>query len=141
MSATPLLLRMLLCLVLIVTGTGTTFAATRMAVAQPTQTAEPASSTGQATHEMAKSHCADREAMGSTTAGGHDAAVASDAGKLPAPDCCKGDCGCACLQATPAAFAVLSMPAAVIGRAMNVRPVNLVYRTPALPNVIRPPIG
>jgi len=127
-------------MILILDGIGTSVAATRMAF-QPAMPAAVSMALRHATPNSTKHHCADGQQTGSAADAGHEAELPAGTGKHPAPDCCQATCDCACLQATPASFVMVFMPRPVIARAANTRIVNLAYPTPALPHLIRPPIG
>lgn len=57
-------------------------------------------------------------------------------------DCCKSNtCGCACTQAAQAPLPGLNLVAPVIDHSRSVRRLTLAHAAPALPHLIRPPIG
>jgi hypothetical protein len=65
----------------------------------------------------------------------------SSKSKHSTPDCCKsGTCRCACLHGV-AAIPMLPFNAAFIEHAYSMRPMVLGHAAPALPHLIRPPIG
>ncbi|MGO4549795.1 CopL family metal-binding regulatory protein [Lysobacter sp. 2RAF19] len=121
MRPLPCLLRLLLCLALLANGTTTAFANARMAlsdVATSTQHAAPP--------------C-------------HEATAAHDAPAAPSAshaDCCPpGACMCSCI----AQAATLPMPGIVAWMprpaSVSVAARDASRASPALPNLIRPPIG
>lgn len=62
--------------------------------------------------------------------------------KHPAPDCCKfGACRCACLHSAPAAVPMMIYTPALVDHSQSVLPIALGHVAPALPHLIRPPIG
>jgi hypothetical protein len=63
-------------------------------------------------------------------------------GKHPSPDCCKtGSCRCACVQTMQVVAAAWTAPAQLLNQAASLRPLPLGHAEPALPHLIRPPIG
>lgn len=144
MTPFAILLRVLLSLSLILNGTGTAMAATRMLIDHAaTSATEPVDATA---NVAVAAPCHHHAGM---AANAHEAstAIADDANKAvksrhPPRDCCKsGNCGCACLLATPAVVAVVSLPAAVVGRDANAWVVMHGHASPTLAHLIRPPIG
>jgi hypothetical protein len=70
------------------------------------------------------------------------AAADTDQSQRPAPDCCQSDaCRCACVHHAPAAIVGLDFHAPLIEHAASVRPMSSGHADPALPHLIRPPIG
>ncbi|WP_372364170.1 CopL family metal-binding regulatory protein [Xanthomonas sp. NCPPB 3583] len=62
--------------------------------------------------------------------------------KQPAPDCCKSSaCRCACMHSAPATVAMMIFTPALVGHSQSVLPIALGHAAPALPHLIRPPIG
>lgn len=58
------------------------------------------------------------------------------------PDCCKSAaCRCACVHQAQAAVPVVAFHAAAIERVSGVRPMKSGHASPAIPHLIRPPIG
>jgi len=65
----------------------------------------------------------------------------TDAG-TPSPDCCEsGACRCVCLHHGQLATIAVASIAAAIVHTDSVRPMFSVHASPALPHLIRPPIG
>ena len=58
------------------------------------------------------------------------------------PDCCKsGNCRCGCVHQATAAVLGLHPVASTIEHAASARPMSTGHAGPALPHLIRPPIG
>lgn len=71
----------------------------------------------------------------------HDGATAGK-GKHPSPDCCKtGTCHCVCVQTMQLLTVAWTAPASLLSQADPLRPVARGHDEPALPHLIRPPIG
>jgi len=127
-----ILLRLLLCIALVANGTSAVYASTMMAVG-----AGMAATT--AFEQHAQPPCHDMPAM-------THAAIATDH-VAPAPpishdDCCPpGACLCSCVSHAPSivafgAFALPMRPTSAPAAALRVP-----FASPALPRLIRPPIG
>lgn len=62
--------------------------------------------------------------------------------KHSAPDCCKSSsCNCACVQAAQAPLASVFVQALLVDHSHSVSPLSPGHPSPALPHLIRPPIG
>lgn len=62
--------------------------------------------------------------------------------KHSAPDCCKSSsCNCACVQAAQAPLAFVFVHALLVDHSHSVSPLLPGHPSPALPHLIRPPIG
>lgn len=62
--------------------------------------------------------------------------------KHPVPDCCKSSsCNCACVQAAQASLASLFIHALLVDHSHGASPLLPGHPSPALPHLIRPPIG
>ena len=62
--------------------------------------------------------------------------------KHSTPDCCKSSgCNCACVQAAQTPLASMFIHAALVDHSRSVSPVLPGHPSPALPHLIRPPIG
>jgi hypothetical protein len=133
MHLRAILLRLLLCLALVANGTSAVYASTMMAVG-----AGMAATT--AVEAAAQPPCHDMPAMS-------HAARAADDHVAPVPplshdDCCPpGACLCSCVSQAPTilafgAFALPLRPSAAPAAALRVS-----FASPALPHLIRPPIG
>ena len=134
MPVWSILLRLLLAAALIFNGGATTAASVHMnhmggvdAVVQP----EPVSQEDPPCHEHL-----------STATDQPDPTVGADNHQAPSPDCCKsGACRCACVHHATAAILDLGLVAPIIQHAASVRPMSTGHAAPALPHLIRPPIG
>lgn len=131
-----IVLRLLLCLVVVLNGTGYAVAATQMHMAHLAMV--PAA-------QQADSASPCHEAAAPETAGitvhSHDAGVSGDDGPA-APSCCKSSlCNCDCLQHATAAMSVVALPAEAPAGA-GIAQLRVADRVaPPLPNLLRPPIG
>ena len=131
MRLRAILLRLLLCVALVANGTSAVYASTMMAAGAGMDVAAAA-------HDAAPP-CDDMPAMAhSAMAADHDA---------PAPpvshdDCCPpGACLCSCVSHAPTipAFGAFAIP--VRPSAAPVAALRVSFASPALPHLIRPPIG
>jgi len=60
----------------------------------------------------------------------------------PVPDCCEaGTCRCACVHVAQAIPPDWNLGSPAIHHARSARPLTLAHAAPALPHLIRPPIG
>lgn len=140
MPMLPLLLRVLLSLSLILNSSGYAMASAHMSVGHQ----DSVSATGQPAADPADSaqppcHQHDEAAEQAPGIPPDTAAVDSDS---PSPDCCKsGACRCACVQHVPATIPVHALGEAAMEHAAIVLPLTLGHAAPALPDLIRPPIG
>ena len=136
MAVWSILLRLFLAAALIFNGAATAVASVHMhqmggvpATTQPEP--EPASAEEPPCHEHA-STAADQPAP----------AVDPDTDESQSPDCCKsGNCRCGCVHQATAAVLGLRSVASAIEHAASVRPMSTGHAGPALPHLIRPPIG
>jgi hypothetical protein len=144
MSPFPLLLRILISISLILDGTGTAVSATRMLVEHAATTHSMPVQANVKVTATRPCHQQDNRVVAAEMA---DAAMADMPGAAiksshRTTDCCRsGDCGCACLQATPASMVALTLPRAVMNHVAIASPRNPGHASPALPHLIRPPIG
>ena len=147
MRLPPLLLRLLLTLALIANGVTGAFAATQMQTAHVAEITAQAKATTLAHTKSAEPACHEhRASMGDAQT---DLQIApADVPKTGsdtehgAPDCCKSaKCACACMQHLASTSASVHMLQVRIDHASGVRPLTLGHATPALPHLIRPPIG
>lgn len=135
--------RVFLILVLILNGAGNTYASVGMALGAGHH---QASSTDTDEEQVAMLPCSDHQAamlVGSETAAGENAAPA-----LPpddqhgSPDCCDPlHCKCPCVHACTALPVVASKMLTDFGHDASVRRLQPEHPSPALPHLIRPPIG
>ncbi|MDI9239809.1 CopL family metal-binding regulatory protein [Lysobacter sp. LF1] len=133
MSLRALVLRLLLCLTLVLNGSGYAIAATQMALAHGMSSsmhhaAQPCHGSGQipATGESV-------DVAGCTA---HSATPAAPA------DCCESpSCSCDCLQHASAATSMAVVVAGVPMHAGIAREMHAAHVPPLLPNLFRPPIA
>ena len=131
-----IVLRLLLCLMVVLNGTGYAVAATQMHLAHvanavATQEADAVPPC----HEAAAS----KNAATSAYSHAADPARQADPG---VPSCCQSSlCNCDCLQHATAAMAVIALPAGAPIGAGIAQPRVVDRLAPALPNLLRPPIA
>lgn len=133
MKPWPVLLRVVLVLSLLLNGLGSAMASAKMTMPAMPATAQERVATAPA------ASCHDMAAMDRAAAAAPEQAPQ---GKHPQPDCCKsGLCQCVCAHA--AQFASPAMPALGFDgmRARLAQPMRSSHADPALPHLIRPPIG
>ena len=143
MSTRAILLHLLLCIALVFNGAASAMASVQMmqmhadgqgtaSVPVPTMVAgaEPAMPCH---HDGQASHSQDAAAA---------ATPSKDQQPHQAPDCCKSStCTCACVHQAAAMVPMLAFHGVVSLHGSSVRPMTLGHPTPALPHLIRPPIG
>lgn len=128
MPALSALLRALLCLALILNGSGAAVAATQMqmghlAAVTPAPVME---------HHGAMSPCHGEQAVAHHT----------PPAPHPSPDCCQSaQCACDCLQHLTATATGFFVPMPMLAHAPVLRPMHAGHPSPALANPIRPPIA
>lgn len=132
------LVRLLLSAVLILNGTGTAVAGTRMQLhAAGEQIAAPAAA------KVDEPPC--HQQMASTAAQNERPAIAAKArikSKVPSPDCCKfASCGCACMYSAAGVAVSAFVHHSLYANAAIHRTQAAGHRPPTLPHLIRPPIG
>ena len=140
MFAPRLALRLLLSLVLVLNGIGTSVAATRMVFEHATHSGVPSRHTALQAQPTAMSGCHHHE-LSSPASKSAPAIGDTGAGKTQLPDCCKSKCDCACLQATPAAIMTALVQGVPATRGLSVLAISQAYPAPALSDLNRPPIG
>lgn len=137
MKVWPALLRVLVSFALVLNGIGGAVAATRMDIDRMPML-EHASPKVEGTVMPCHEHP-------NTQTAGHPQQVSSDplpSEKTPTPDCCKaGACTCACAHVTAVTLPSLQRAAPIPNRTPAVQWVPLSHVAPALPHLIRPPIG
>lgn len=139
MPLRSLLLRIALSLVLVLNGIATATAGVRMIDLQEHATSAKSDATMAAgmpchEHQGAMTAHAMKQAM--------QAAGKSPAGKPASPDCCKsGLCQCACTAAYTVAVQTWPSWATSLTHDPIIRRLPLGHASPALPHLIRPPIG
>lgn len=148
MPVFAILLRVLLCLGLLLNGAGYAVAATQMqmqhlaAVSEARQAAAAAvdqDASVQPCHEVSDAVQAAADPPAPPIAGaGED----HPQPELPTPGCCQST-GCASMCAPQAAAAMPDLSAGhrIVNHASGVRPLRAGHPEPALPHLIRPPIG
>ena len=144
MSFWPILLRALISLSLILNGSAYAVASTHMQLGHmSTGTSVPLSPTQAVA--TAEPSCGPHQTHAAATPGPlpdatHDQAPAKP--QHPSPDCCKsGSCINACTQHAQTALDMPVLRNAVVEHASNVSPLKPGHAAPALPHLIRPPIG
>lgn len=141
MSPWSVLLRVMLIFVLVLNGAGAAAASVTMMQASMPETASnvmqaaSAMQDGMPCHDMAQTMAKPASPEIAIEASGH-------AGKPMAPDCCKsGTCQCACMQAAHAALPAMLAFAVDSPHSDVAHPMPIGHADPALPHLVRPPIG
>ena len=142
MSTRAILLRLLLCIALVFNGAASAMASVQMmqmhadgqgtaSIPVPTMAdAEPAMPCH---HDGQASHSQDAAAA---------ATPSKDQQPHQTPDCCKSStCTCACVHQAAAMVPMLVFQGATLLHVGSVRSMTLGHPAPALPHLIRPPIG
>lgn len=142
MSRWAILLRVSLSVALILNGATTAMASVHMAYGSAPPTAAPMKKTTAATtvpcHEQQQAPSAELEeavAVPVTPAHANDSLT---------PDCCDSDssaCHSVCMYSSPAAVPMMAFAWVWIEHAISPQPLSLGRAAPALPHLIRPPIG
>lgn len=145
MSAWSILLRVLLTVALILNGSGYAVASSHMQMDHMVG-AGGAPAFAEDSAGTAESGCSEHHRSTVPVAGnaGADAVVdaASAKSSAPSPDCCKsGACRCVCVQQAQAAVPALALQPALVEHVRSLIPMDSDYASPALPHLIRPPIG
>lgn len=152
MSVRSILLRLLLSVGLILNGSGYAVASAHMQMDDSMQAGSMqagTSSTLVASAALAAEtpcpthHLMGMQSMSTESPTVHGAAnTTSLKSGHPSPDCCKsGACRCACVHQCQAAVPAVAFQLAVIEKVGNVRPMQSGHESPAVPHLIRPPIG
>jgi len=146
MSPLRVLLRALLCISLVLNGSGVAVAAIKMQTAHATvaMTTTPPSDSSSGVARAEACHEAPAMAMPAV----HDHGVTADDGTdtstctHESPDCCKAStCECNCLQLVQASIATSGIGEPMVVHSTGVPPMKTGHPSPALPHLIRPPIG
>ena len=148
MSPWSVLLRMMLIVALVLNGAGAAAASVMMSPAPMPGTASNTTHAMQAKSAMQDGMpCHDMAQTMAKTAS-PDVAMQSPAhatqgkGKSTTPDCCKGGtCQCACMQAAHAALPAMLAFALASPHSDVAHPMPAGHADPALPHLVRPPIG
>ncbi len=145
MSVWSILLRVLLAVSLILNGSGYAVASAHM---QMDHAALASTTTQPIVHPVATAEppCAEHHQGGSMASKIPSADAATDAASVksgdPSPDCCKtGACRGACVHSGPVAVPTMAFRPVVIEHANSVSPMISGHASPAIPHLIRPPIG
>lgn len=135
MSRFAISLRVLLGLVLILNGIGNAVASVRMTHAGAVEMTAPAGA-------GMDCHGHDEGQADANPANGASAALTADEPSDPDPNCCEsGACQCACVHHVQAAMSLPGPIDAVATQARAALPPKGGHSAPALPHLIRPPIG
>lgn len=146
MSVWPIALRVLLAVSLILNGSGYAVASGHT----QTDHAALASTTSQPIVHLvatAEPPCAEHhQGVGSMASETPPADAAMDAASVksgqPSPDCCEtGVCRDACVHQAQAAVPAVAFQQAVVEHVDSVSPMKSGHASPAIPHLIRPPIG
>ena len=143
MSTRAILLRLLLCVALVLNGAAsamTSVQVTQMHADEHEAVSAPVAPMAIGESEMPCHH--DGQSAHSDDAAGA-AAPAKDKQPRQAPDCCKSStCACACVHQTAAMVPMMASQEGVVSLHVgSVQTMALDHPTPALPHLIRPPIG
>jgi len=145
MSVWSILLRVMLTVGLILNGSGYAVASSHMQMEHTAMAgvAPPNAANSEATAGPACTEHPQAMVPVAENAGSDAATDASSVNSLdPSPDCCKsGACRCACVQQAQAAVPAVVLHQAVIEHVGSVRPMESGHASPAIPHLIRPPIG
>lgn len=147
MSFPAFLLRIALISVLVLNGVTSAFASVHMHLPEsmPARTASVAQSTEPSTAAPKASHCAGHGEHMAATEQKIDVPVAATSSNNgddpPVPDCCKKRCDCACVHACATAVPIAAQTSFAIPHDLSTRFMALGHPSPALPHLIRPPIG
>jgi len=147
MAPRTFLLRVLLSVALICNGATSAMASVQMLHASRPQAAmSPAAAATTAAMPPCHQHPAAQQgpAVAALTSASPVAAadVAPAPAEQPQPDCCKsGMCRCACAHPAQAAVPMMALTPLRVESAGNVRSLSSAHAAPALPHLIRPPIG
>jgi len=147
MSPFAILLRVVLCIGLILNGSGYAVAATQMQIEHATKVSEGmragALPGGDVAAVLPCHEDPGKAAIGPDGFTADPETTGNDPAQPehPIPDCCKSsNCAGACLHAF-AAMPGLCAGSIVTNHASSVRPMRTGHPAPALPHLIRPPIG
>ncbi len=144
MSPWSVLLRMMLIVALVLNGAGAAAASVTMLQASMPETASSTAHAMQATSTMQSGMPCHDMAQTMAKPASPEIAIQSPghAGKPAAPDCCKsGTCQCACMQAAHAALPAMLAFAVDSPHSDVAHPMPAGHADPALPHLVRPPIG
>jgi len=137
-----MILRLILCVSLVLNGATGAAAAVRMhmphddgqTVAASTAESHKPSSEEMPCHQQAGEN-GDKAPLAAVDHG-------ASRSKHSVPDCCKSSsCNCACVQAAHAPLGSMFIHALLLNQSHGVSPLSPGHPSPALPHLIRPPIG
>ena len=142
MSARAILLRVLLCVALVVNGATPAMASAQMVQMHAAHLSDSraVSRAAQVGNVEPSASCHDQVAQAQPQHAGE----ASDHQQpdQSVPGCCKSSaCPCACVHHAAAMMPLVAFHGASIAQGNSVRPMALSHPAPALPHLIRPPIG
>lgn len=148
MSVWTILLRALLSVALVLNGATGAAAAVRMQMHHgdgELLAALAVEAPGLSSDDVPPCHQQATEASGERPLDADDSALSGSkhsGSKHSTPDCCKSSsCNCACVQAAQAPLASMFIHAVLADHSPSVRPLLPGHPSPALPHLIRPPIG
>ncbi len=146
MSVWSILLRLLLAVGLVLNGSGYAVASAHMQMDHASQAGTISTSVVDSS-VAAEPDCLEHHlGMGLMSPEAPAAVTASDATSdnsgHPSPDCCEtGACRCACVHQCQATIPAIAFQLAVIEKVSIMRPMTSGHESPAVPHLIRPPIG
>lgn len=142
MSASSILLRVLLCLTLALNSMATAAMSVRMSEPMAATSKMQAVASQEPATEASPCHGHDGKAMGPTPDKPVAAHQKTASGGDTKSDCCKSaSCQCACLHGAQAVMAAPLHVMATVDRNPNARRLSKGHAGPAIPHLIRPPIG
>ena len=137
MSFGSSLLRVLLCLAFACNGVSSAHAGMHPGHAMPADAAQSAISATMGGMTVLSCH---EIGQGRDTVHPQPASPDTDDEELPAPDCCKGGCQCACLQHATPAVAMMAISVRIV-HAVIQQHTPSEHAPPAMLRLNRPPIG
>jgi len=145
MALRSVLLRVVLSLSLALNGTTAAAAGARMQMSHADMQ-QPTGSASVADMPISDAMPCHHHDAGVSDSGGMEHQIATDPApaksKHPPPDCCKpGMCQCACVYSVQATLPALTTAGLVTEHSLSARPLTLAHAEPAIPHLIRPPIG
>jgi hypothetical protein len=142
MPLPPFLLRLLLCMTLVLNGSGYAVAATQMQLLQVARAEQANRLATEVVHD-APAPCHSQVGQKEPApAMSHDAVKSgSSASQHGSPDDCQTLCSCDCLQHASLAMTELVPPTAERLNTPSTRRIPAGHAAPVLANLIRPPIG
>ncbi|MCP3050702.1 CopL family metal-binding regulatory protein [Xanthomonas euvesicatoria pv. allii] len=142
MSFPAILLRVLLSLALILNGMGSAVAAVAMPMASGQGAAEHATQALASASDRSACHGHHGAAASTDAPPAKHLAPSDDTGRHPAPDCCKSSmCRCTGVHACASLLAASIQTPMILPPDPGMAPLAQGRPSPALPHLIRPPIG